>query len=102
MRVRLHYLVDGPILDLEDQEAHLTPEEDEIRLPALDVGQVPSGELVVGLGDRFQESIEAPLALGLELLDAPGIIVAMVAPYIARDAQPSVTRALRAAVRQEC
>jgi hypothetical protein len=59
---------------------------------------------VVGLGDRFQESVEAPLALGLELLDAPGIIVAMAAPYIARDAQiqPFMLCALHGSVLQEC
>ena len=72
--------------------------------PAFDVGQVPGGQLVVGLGDRFQETVEPPLALGLELLDAPGIIVAMAAPYIARDAQiqPFMLCALHGSVLQEC
>ena len=59
---------------------------------------------MVGLGDRFEESVEPPLALGLELLDAPGIIVAMVAPYIARSAQiqPFMLCALHGSVLQEC
>jgi hypothetical protein len=65
-------LVQGPILDLEDQQAHLAPEQDEVRLPAFDVGEVPGGELVVGLGDRFEESVEPTFSVSFELLDAPG------------------------------
>ena len=73
MGVCLDNLVQDPILNLKDQEAHFASEKDKVGLPALDVGQLPGGELVVGLGNRFEESVEAPLALSLELLDAPGI-----------------------------
>ena len=70
--VGLADLLQGPVLDLEDDEAHLVGEEKEVGLFALDVGEVPGEIAAVGPGDPLEEAVELPLAVGCELIHVAG------------------------------
>jgi len=72
IRVSFDDLVNGPVLNLKDDEANVFGIEYEIRFSILDVGQVPRQVAVIRPGTRLEKPVESALAGCGERLDVVG------------------------------